>query len=195
MIKYEDIVKANEIIKPIEIKRKDKKTGKTIVKAYAEVTQRIKAFRMLYPGGFITTEIKHINDKAVVMVAEAGFYDENGNKRVLGTGTACEYKGSTYINDTSHIENCETSAVGRALSQAGLGIDVSIASYEEVVNAMINQNEKVKMASAAQKKFIKDTYKDALPTLLEHLNINTIDELTADQAGKVLTKIKEGGNE
>ena len=46
-IKYEDIVKANETIKTTDIKGKD----------YAEVNQRIKAFRMVYPTGFIHTKM------------------------------------------------------------------------------------------------------------------------------------------
>jgi len=49
---------------------------------------------------------------------------------------------SSYINKTSHIENCETSAVGRALGFLGIGIDTSIASADEVINAVNNQPEK-----------------------------------------------------
>ena len=52
-ITFEDIQKANKIIKPMKIKRKDKQTGKTIAKDYAEVNQRIKAFEMVYPKGAI----------------------------------------------------------------------------------------------------------------------------------------------
>ena len=64
--------------------------------------------------------------------------DENGS--ILGTGTAYEKEGSSFINKTSYIENCETSAVGRALGFAGFGIDTSIASAEEVMNAQYQQS-------------------------------------------------------
>lgn len=141
MIKFEDIKKANESIKTMTISRWDKKQGKEVSKEYAEVNQRIKAFRMLYPEGFITTDIISHENEVVFMKAEAGYYTEDGTKVVLGTGMAFENKKVGQINGTSYIENCETSAVGRALGMCGLGIDVSVASYEEVQNAMHQQEE------------------------------------------------------
>jgi hypothetical protein len=60
----------------------------------------------------------------------------------LATGYAQEKESSSFINKTSYIENCETSAVGRALGFCGFGIDVSVASYEEVANAINNQTAK-----------------------------------------------------
>ena len=61
--------------------------------------------------------------------------------KLLGTGTAQEKETSSFINKTSFIENCETSAVGRALGMCGFGIDTSIASAEEVQNAINNQDK------------------------------------------------------
>ena len=55
-----------------------------------------------------------------------------------------EKETSSYINKTSYIENCETSAVGRALGFIGLGSENSIASLEEVANAINNQQAKPK---------------------------------------------------
>ena len=66
----------------------------------------------------------------------------NASGKPISEGTARELKSSSYINKTSHIENCETSAVGRALGFLGIGIDTSIASADEVVNAVNNQPEK-----------------------------------------------------
>lgn len=127
-ITFKDIQKANEAIQTTDIKGKD----------YAEVNQRIKAFRMIYPTGFITTEMISNENGVCVFRAIVG-YVENLDRVVLGSGTAYEKEGSTFINKTSYIENAETSAVGRALGMAGFGIDTSIASYEEVANAMENQ--------------------------------------------------------
>lgn len=129
MVTYEDIKKANEAIKTTDIKGKD----------YAEVNQRIKAFRMLYPTGTISTEMLSNENGVCIFKATVGF-EEDGNFIILGTGTAYEKEGSSFINKTSYIENCETSAVGRALGMAGLGIDTSVASAEEVQNAIANQN-------------------------------------------------------
>lgn len=135
MITFEEIVKANDTIITTGIEKKDKKSGKVTVKEYAEVNQRIKAFRMLVPDGSIETELVSLVDGMCVFRAVAK--DETG--KILGTGTAYEKEGSSFINSTSYIENCETSAVGRALAMCGIGIDLSIASYEEVANAKLNQ--------------------------------------------------------
>ena len=125
---FEQLQQANATIKTTDVKGK----------AYAEVNQRIKAFRMLYPEGFIETELLQMENGVATMMARAGYY-QDGQKIVLGTGTAQEKESSSYINKTSYVENCETSAVGRALGMMGIGIDASIASAEEVENAIANQ--------------------------------------------------------
>lgn len=127
-ITYEQLQKANEATKPTDI-------GKG--KDYIEVNQRIKAFRMLFPMGKILTEL--VSNEDGICIFRALVEDENGN--LLGTGTAYEKENSTFINKTSYIENCETSAVGRALAMLGIGIDASVASKEEVENAKLNQNK------------------------------------------------------
>lgn len=124
MISFEQIQKANAQIRTTNIKGKE----------YAEVNQRIKAFRMCYPEGFIRTQLLSVEDGVCIMRAEVG-----DGQNILGTGTAYEKETSSYINKTSYIENCETSAVGRALGMAGFGIDTSVASYEEVANAIAQQ--------------------------------------------------------
>lgn len=135
MITWEDIQAANAEMKLTDIKGK----------AYAEVPQRIKAFRSCVPDGFITTHIESLADGICVMTATVGYYDED-RMVVLATGTAYEREGSTFINKTSYIENCETSAVGRALGIAGFGIDTSVASAEEVMNAMLNDPKAITSA-------------------------------------------------
>ncbi len=59
--------------------------------------------------------------------------DEHGS--IVATGHAYEKEDSSFINKTSYIENCETSAVGRALGFVGIGVDNDIASAQEVLNA------------------------------------------------------------
>lgn len=130
MAKFEEIRKANETIRTMNIKGKE----------YAEVHQRIKAFRMVYPDGFIMTEIVTDENGRCIIKASVGTYDD-GEPLILGTGTAYEKENASYINKTSYIENCETSAVGRALGMAGFGIDTSVASAEEVENAIHQQEQ------------------------------------------------------
>ena len=127
MITFNDLVTANKTIKTVNVQNKQ----------YAEVPQRIKAFRCIQPNGAIVTEM--LSNEGGVCIFKATVYDEDG--RILGTGTAYEREGSTFINKTSYIENCETSAVGRALGMCGFGIDVAIASAEEVMNAIANQDK------------------------------------------------------
>lgn len=127
MATFEDIKKANETIATTNIKGKE----------YAEVNQRIKAFRMVYPEGSIITELVELADGVCTIKAIA----KNG-ENVLGTGLAQEKESSSYINKTSYIENCETSAVGRALGMCGFGIDTSVCSAEELENALENQGKK-----------------------------------------------------
>ena len=127
MYTWEQLQKANKICSSIDVKGKE----------YVEVNQRIKAFRSICPGGSITTEM--LSNENGVCVFRATVCDEN--MQILGTGTAYEKETSSFINKTSYIENCETSAVGRALGMCGFGIDTSIASAEEVQNAIRNQNQ------------------------------------------------------
>lgn len=126
---WQNLVKANAAIRTTNIKGKE----------YAEVNQRVKAFRTLYPEGFITTEILCREGGLCIIRATVGHYTD-GKSVILATGTAYEKEGSSQINRTSYIENCETSAVGRALGMAGFGIDTSIASADEMNNALLQQN-------------------------------------------------------
>lgn len=141
-ITYKQIKEANDSTKTTDIKGKE----------YTEVNQRIKAYRMVYPNGSITTEILKLEDGVVLM--KATILNEDGV--VIGTGLAQEKEDSTFINKTSYIENCETSAVGRALGMCGFGIDTSVASAEEVKTAMANQEPKQDTKKATKKNEINE---------------------------------------
>ena len=106
-------------------------------KEYVEVSERVKFFRETYPNWSLTTDVVEMNDTYCVL--RASIADETG--RVVATGMAREVNGDTYINKTSYVENCETSAWGRALGNMAIGIDASIASANEVVNAVNNQQK------------------------------------------------------
>lgn len=125
--------------KELEAVNKELKTTPIKGKEYAEVNQRITAFRKLYPEGFIRTKMLSNENGVCVFTAEVGYYNDGAT--TLSTGTAYEKENSSFINKTSYIENCETSAVGRALAMLGIGVDTSIASAEEVGNAIANQKK------------------------------------------------------
>ena len=138
MITAETIKNVNERVKKIEVKGKN----------YTCVAARISAFRELCPVGAISTEILSLADGVVTM--KTTITDENG--KVLATGMAQEKETSSYINKTSYIENCETSAVGRALGMLGIGSDEQMASAEEVANVINNQGKEQDKNKAEQAK-------------------------------------------
>ena len=193
MVTYEDIKKANDEIRTTDIKGKD----------YAEVNQRIKAFRMVYPTGYIKTTMKSNENGVCVFTAQVGTYGENGLMQILGEGTAYEKENSSFINKTSYIENCETSAVGRALGMAGFGIDTSVASAEEVQNAINNQraeapkNDRVKEADLRAKVigYINKVKMapENVQKLCELYKVKDIKDMNAQQCSHLLNTWKKKG--
>ena len=109
-------------------------------KEYVEVNERLKAFRTLpeYKGFSLESEVIALENGVITI--KATIKDADG--RIIATGLAQEKESSSFINKTSFVENCETSAWGRALGNLGIGIDTSVASAEEVENAIANQNPK-----------------------------------------------------
>ena len=106
-------------------------------KEYVEVNERLKYFRQNFKNYSLESEIIELSNGVVTI--KAIIKDENG--RTIATGLAQEKESSSFINKTSFVENCETSAWGRALGNLGIGIDTSVASADEVNNAIENQNK------------------------------------------------------
>lgn len=190
---WKDIADANATIRTMAIEHMNNKTGKMESKDYAEVNQRVKAFRMVFPTGTISTEM--ISNENGVCVFKATVM--NGDQ-ILSTGTAFEKETSSFINKTSYIENCETSAVGRALGFAGFGIDTSIASAEEVQNAMKNQEPPVPALAPAEERKATDkqieilskTYKGAnLEKLLQTNGIEKLEDLSLRKASELIAAL------
>lgn len=175
---YREINEINKSLKTTDIKGK----------SYVEVNERIKGFRKLFPNGTISTEIVSLEGGICVIKATA--LDEEGH--ILGTGHSYERENSNLINKTSYIENCETSAVGRCLGMMGIGIDTSIASYEEVATAIQNQTHQQTATPSRQK-------------LKEFCEANNLDgrkvaqkyglhrESTEEDFKQVLTLLSQGG--
>ena len=190
-MQYEELKKANEAISTLTISGKE----------YAEVNQRIKAFRMVFPDGFIKTELVSNDGGVAIFRARVGYYGMDDKEVILGTGTAYEKEGSTFINKTSYIENCETSAVGRALGMLGIGVDTSVASAEEVQNAKLNQDQKQpeekakeeRKASPKQVELIRKAYGDNLGKLLEALGVETAEDIPLKKASDIISAVMKKG--
>jgi len=111
-------------------------------KAYVQVSERIRHFNEICKNGRITTRIIS-HDGGVVLMQAIVVPDVKEPKRYF-TGYATEWqdKAGSMVNKTSYIENCETSAVGRALGMMGIGILEGFASADEVKTA---KNKEKKM--------------------------------------------------
>ena len=191
-VNYEQIKKANDEIEKTKIG----------TKGYAQVNERIKAFRKVYPTGPIVTEIEDIRDDYVRM--RTIVKDEEG--KILATGTASETnKGNNKINQTSMIENCETSSVGRALGFAGFGVDTAIASAEDVER----NKERIKQFEIYKNIFIREeeskyivkvvigdlmrkmgAVKESLGKTVEEMLWTSLEELNTRQLLKLESKLK-----
>lgn len=122
-------------------------------KPYVAVNERIKYFWQTYPApkGRINTILIEDEDevctfRAIILIDDV----------LVATGHAQEDKKEGYINKTSYVENCETSAVGRALGMLGIGIDTSIATAEEVDLAIAGQNEKIELVNDKELHVLRD---------------------------------------
>jgi len=176
---FEALQAANSTISKIEVKGK----------AYAEVNQRIKAFRLLYPNGAIETEL--VSNSDGVCVIRAVVKDDFG--AVIGTGHAYEKEGSTFINNTSYLENCETSAVGRALGMCGIGIDVSVASAEEVLNAMKQQESMKKLEEYHVNTLMKciPVHGQTVEAVCQFFGVQKLQDLNINQFNILMRKMGE----
>tara|TARA_Y100001938_G_scaffold127379_1_gene180197 strand:- start:83 stop:676 length:594 start_codon:yes stop_codon:yes gene_type:complete len=138
-------MKTDFVLKTIPIKDKD----------YVPVDERLRAFHKYYYGHIETevlerdTCIDQLSGKQAeryVVVARVYPYsfdmeaDEHTRSRFY-SGSASEISTQGFINKTSALENCETSAIGRALGIMGIGLDNGVASYQEVKQAKKSQEQ------------------------------------------------------
>ena len=130
-------------------------------KDYVMVKDRIIFFNENYPNGCIITESKATTDS---FIFKAKVIPDAENINRYFTGHAEEIIGSSQINKTSALENCETSAIGRALGCMGIGVEDSFASANEVQNAIHQQQNSfyVKTDNHLEKfaKLLQDSYFD-----------------------------------
>jgi hypothetical protein len=128
---------------------------------YEPVAARLGRFLEANPNGRVLTELVHYSDERCVFRCDLFIGDV-----LIANGWAEETRGEGHINKSSHLENCETGAVGRALANAGYaGSDPSKrASREEMQKvARVEQRPAVSgpgFATPKQIGFIKKLAKD-----------------------------------
>jgi len=95
---------------------------------YETVAQRLVRWWAEFPDGRIITSIHHYDGSTIIMRAEC----YNNDDRLIATGYAEEVFGNSPVNKTSFLENCETSAIGRAISNSRIGHTGERASVSEM---------------------------------------------------------------
>jgi hypothetical protein len=160
---------------------------------YVQVNERIEKFYEEYPEGSIQTEII-LNENGMVIFKAYAYRNQEDTRPA--TGHAMEKEGSSYINKTSHIENCETSAVGRALAMLGFEIKKSVASKEEVENARLQQ-EMMKTIDKTTAAALVNTLKaegfsdEDIGKSLAKYKVKKAEELTEAQYAEILLKLNK----
>jgi len=132
-------METKEKSKTITLKHTDRKTGEVTETAYMMVKDRITDFRKDHPEWPLITHLEKMEGGNVVFSCKV----KNDKGEIIATGWAWETVSSGYINKYSAVENCETSAIGRALANLGYGTDGAYASYEEMQKAVDDETKDI----------------------------------------------------
>jgi hypothetical protein len=104
---------------------------------YEPVASRLDRFLKAHPDARVITDLVHYLADVAVFKCELWLNDE-----IIATGWAEEIRGQGNVNKTSHLENCETGAVGRALANAGLsGSDFTKRPSREEMGKVVRMTE------------------------------------------------------
>lgn len=120
-------------------------------KEYVTVNERLKEFRNMFKDYSLTSEIIELG--ADFCTIKATITDDKGIVRA--TGFAREVVAKSPINKFAFVENCETSAMGRALGNFGIGIDDAVCTADELI-MKLSQNLEENTKSEEVKAFEKE---------------------------------------
>lgn len=163
-------------------------------KEYETVALRVQKFRQEHGISLsIITSVVHADETVVRMKAAI----VNGEGLNLATGHAEEYRSSSSINKTSALENCETSAIGRALAAFGMA-GSEFASADEVARAVGGHKpaapiNKPAMLDAAQQEAIKQAADAAgvdLEVICNAYNAGSMSEIPAVRFTAIMARLK-----
>jgi hypothetical protein len=101
---------------------------------YETVESRLEKWWKDYPDGRVSTKIEQATDTRYIVSAE--LYKTEADAKAYATGLASESVSDRGVNSTSALENCETSAIGRALANAGYAAKGKRASREEMTKVV-----------------------------------------------------------
>jgi hypothetical protein len=130
---------------------------------YQPVEERLILFWKEHPDGQIHTKL--LESQSARFIVEASIYRTEADSRPWTTGLAEETVQGRGVNATSALENCETSAIGRALANAGYATKGKRASREEMQK--VSKGVQVATQVAEVKAKMADTSKEYVPVALE----------------------------
>jgi hypothetical protein len=173
----------------IEDKNKNLKTVSLHDKDYVMVNERVLRAHELYGNKLsIVTKLIEANETYVRMKAVVTLND--GDKLLMYTGHAEELRDdpTSMVNKTSALENCETSAIGRAMGALGIGILDSYATADEIVTANTKEKKMTDKPTEKQIQFISELYMRAKNKTPDEKWING---LTKASASVAINKLKQ----
>ena len=143
------------ILKTVNIKGKE----------YVQVNERLKAFRSMpeFKGWSLTSEVVDLKEDSCTI--KAIITDNDG--KIRATGFAREVIAKSPINKFAFVENCETSAWGRALGNLGIGIDSSICSAEELITKMSQDDNTQDLPDDVREEILQAKSKEELQAIYE----------------------------
>ena len=161
---------------------------------YETVEERLTKYWKDYPDGQIHTKVlEHSPSRFIV---EASIFRTEADVRPWTTGLAEETVQGRGVNSTSALENCETSAIGRALANAGYATKGKRASREEM--GKVNAKAQVSQTIEAAKAKMAETTKEYVPVQKEDdpWTVRTTEPVaTMDQAVETVKSILGGTTE
>ena len=172
------------------------KTTKIGKKEYVEVDERIRLFWELHPTWSIITEMIYNCEENLVCIFKATIIDDNKEWRATGTAREFQADKKSMVNKTSHVENCETSAIGRALGVKGIITEYGIASADEVRNAIEQeksmdkedtQDKVIKIVTDAAKEKVEDE-KPEVNVASDYASATLTQDATPEQLESILGK-------
>lgn len=154
---------------------------------YSTVDERLRLFWSENPDGRISSEPIEITGEigATRWVVRAEVYRDATQSEPTATGYAFEVDGTGMANQSSALENCETSAIGRALANAGYSGDKR-ANRQEMMKAFVVQ-ARAEIAQASSKEQLQDLWRQASAA-------GALDALKAEIEAKV-AELNGAGNE
>ena len=136
---------------------------------YETVEDRLKAFWKDNPKARINTEIVHMTDDGTCVTVRAEIYKMEEDARPVTTGIAQETKGQGgFANKDAWVENCETSAIGRALANWLYQGSTKPRPSREEMSKVGNQDDRVKVEKKRVQRPTKEQ-KEAMDKVVDEM--------------------------